>query len=36
LRVVIRTLTSRHFHRFGWYCLALGLAVSWFAARGGP
>lgn len=27
LRIVIRTLSSRVFHRFGWYCLPLGLLV---------
>lgn len=27
LRIVLRTVTSRHFHRFAWYCLPLGLLV---------
>lgn len=27
LKIVIRTLSSRHFHRFGWYCAGLGLLV---------
>lgn len=34
LRLVIRTLSSRVFHRFAWYCLPLGLvvlAVGWLA-----
>jgi undecaprenyl-diphosphatase len=33
LRVVIATLQSRMFHRFGWYCLALGLVVLAIASR---
>lgn len=27
LRIVLRTLSSRHFHRFAWYCLPLGALV---------
>jgi len=34
LRVVIRTLASRHFHRFGWYCVVLGTVVVWIVSRG--
>ncbi len=34
LGVVIRTVGSRVFHRFGWYCLPLGALVLALAARG--
>ena len=27
LRLVVGTVTSRVFHRFGWYCLPLGILV---------
>lgn len=33
LRIVIRTLSSRVFHRFGWYCVPLGLVVIVIAWR---
>ncbi len=36
LRVVLATVSSRRFHRFGWYCLALGGAVVALAAGGAP
>jgi len=34
LHVVIRTVTSRVFHRFGWYCLPLGALVLVLSAGG--
>ncbi len=34
LRLVLATVTSRVFHRFGWYCLPMGLLVL-ALARGG-
>jgi len=35
LRVVIRTVTSRLFHRFAWYCVPLGLVVVVVVVVGG-
>jgi undecaprenyl-diphosphatase len=35
LALVIRTLASRVFHRFGWYCLPLGLLVVALTVFGG-
>lgn len=35
LRLVIRTVSSRVFHRFGWYCLPVGLVVLLLIAGGG-
>jgi undecaprenyl-diphosphatase len=34
LRLVIRTVSSRSFHRFAWYCLALGAVVVVMGLRG--
>jgi undecaprenyl-diphosphatase len=35
LRLVLKTLSSRSFHRFGWYCVPLGLVVlAWSLGTG--
>ena len=35
LGIVVRTLRARSFHRFGWYCVPLGLLVLVLSVRGG-